>query len=93
MNTKQLKAMLASYLRSILAGASALYLAGVTDPADLSWSLLSALIPVVLRAANPNDAAFGLMPSAEDVDKAAKSATAKKAPARKPVAKKKTTKK
>jgi hypothetical protein len=45
-------------------------------------------VPVVLRAANPNDPAFGKMPSAEDVDKAVKTAkvvkkTAKKAPAKK----------
>lgn len=81
--TKQLKATLASYGRSVLAAATALYLAGVTDPADLAWSLAAALIPVVLRAANPNDPAFGLMPTVEAVDKAAKSATAKKAPVKK----------
>jgi hypothetical protein len=79
----QLKATLASYGRSIVAAASALYMAGVTDPLDLAWSLVAAIIPVVLRAVNPNDPAFGLMPSVEDVDKAAKSATAKKAPVKK----------
>ena len=78
MNEKQIKAMLASYARSILAGASTLYLAGVTDPVDLSWSLLAALIPVALRAVNPNDVAFGRMPSTKAVDKAAKNAKAKK---------------
>ena len=92
MNTTQLKALLASYGRSVLGAASALYLAGVTDPADLVWSLLAALIPVVLRAVNPNDAAFGIVPSAKEVDKALKKATPKKAPVKKPVAKK-TTKK
>jgi hypothetical protein len=81
--TSQLKATLASYGRSIVAAASALYLAGVTDPADLTWSLVAALIPVILRAVNPNDSAFGVMPSVEDVDKAVKSATAKKAPVKK----------
>lgn len=89
MNTKQLKNMAASYGRSVLAAASALYLAGVTDPADLAWSLAAAVIPVVLRAVNPNDPAFGVLPSAEEVDKAVKSATPKKAPAKKPTAKKK----
>jgi hypothetical protein len=78
--TPEVKAVIASYLRSILAGASALYLAGVTDPADLIWSLLAAIIPVILRAANPNDPAFGILPSAKDVDEAAKSAKPKKAP-------------
>jgi hypothetical protein len=83
----QLKPALASYARSILAAASALYLAGVTDPLDLVWSLVAALIPVVLRAVNPNDPAFGILPSVEAVDKAAKSATAKKAPVKKSVKK------
>lgn len=92
MKATNIKAMLASYARSVLAAASALYLAGVTDPADLAYSLLAAFIPVVLRAVNPNDAAFGVLPTVEAVEKAAKSATPKKAPAKKPVAKKKTKK-
>ena len=83
----QLKPALASYGRSILGAASALYLAGVTDPLDLAWSLVAALLPVILRAVNPNDAAFGIVPSVEEVDKAAKSATAKKAPVKKSVKK------
>jgi hypothetical protein len=50
-------------------------------------------VPVVLRAANPSDNAFGRMPSVEDVDAALKTAkivkkTAKKAPAKKAAAKK-----
>jgi len=89
MNTKQLKALLASYGRSVLGAASALYLAGVTDPVDLAWSLLAALIPVILRAVNPNDPAFGIVPSAKEVDKALKKATPKKAPTKKPATKKK----
>lgn len=88
MNIKQLKNMLASYGRSIIGAATALYLAGVTDPADLAWSLAAALIPVALRAVNPNDPAFGILPSAKAVDKAVRSATPKKAPAKKPLAKK-----
>jgi hypothetical protein len=88
MNNEQLKNMLASYGRSVLAAASALYLAGVTDPADLAYSLLAAIIPVALRAVNPNDAAFGRMPSVEDIEKAAKAAKPMKAPAKKPAAKK-----
>jgi hypothetical protein len=88
MNTEQLKNMLASYGRSVLGAAAALYLAGVTDPADLAYSLLAAILPVVLRAVNPNDPAFGLVPTAEAVDKAAKAAKPMKAPAKKPAAKK-----
>jgi hypothetical protein len=88
MNTKQLKNMLASYGRSVLGAATALYLAGVTDPADLAYSLVAAILPVALRAINPNDPAFGVLPSAEAVEKAAKAAKPLKAPAKKPAAKK-----
>ena len=80
MSTKRLKAMIASYARSILGATAALYLAGVTDPLDLTWSLVAAFIPVVLRALNPNDPAFGLVPSTDDVANAMKKAKFKKAP-------------
>jgi hypothetical protein len=85
---KQIKNALASYGRSVLGAATAMYASGVTDLQTLAYSLLGALIPVALRAANPNDPAFGKMPSAEYVDKAVKTAkvvkkTAKKAPAKK----------
>ncbi len=83
MNVTHLKALFASYGRSVLSAAAALYLAGLTDPADLVWSLVAAVIPVGLRALNPNDAAFGIVPSAEEVDKALKKATPKKAPTKK----------
>lgn len=88
MNTEQLKAMLASYGRSVLGAAIALYASGVTDPKTLAYSLLGAIVPVAIRAVNPNDSAFGKLPSAEEVDKAVKTAkvvkkTAKKAPAKK----------
>jgi len=75
---KEHKAMLASYGRSVVGAASALYVAGVTDPKDLWAALVGALIPVLARAANPNDPAFGRMPAAAAVDKALKSAKAKK---------------
>ena len=92
MTNNQLKAMLASYGRSVLASASALYLAGLTDPLDLAYSLIAGAIPVFLRAVNPNDPAFGILPDAKDLDKALRSAKARKAPIKKTVAKK-TTKK
>lgn len=82
-----LKALIASYLRSVLSAASALYLAGVTDPLDLVWSLVAAVLPVAIRYINPNDAAFGRTPKAEEIQEALKKATPKKAP----VAKKTTT--
>lgn len=84
----QLKALLESYARSVFAGAATLYLAGVTEPKDLVWSLLAAIAPVALRYFNPNDAAFGKLPSAKEVDEAAKKAVAKKAPAKKTTVKK-----
>lgn len=78
------KAMLASYGRSVLASGLALYMAGVTDPKDLWAALVAAVAPVALRALNPNDPAFGILPDVKEVAKALKSA---KAPVKK-VAKK-----
>lgn len=89
MNTAQLKAMLASYGRSVLGAAIALYASGVTDPKTLAYSLLGAIVPVAIRAFNPNDKAFGKLPSAEEVDAAVKTAKVVK----RPVAKKATIKK
>lgn len=61
--SKENKAMLASYGRSVLGAALALYMSGVTDPKTLAYSLLAAVAPVALRALNPNDTAFGRMPA------------------------------
>ena len=84
------KAMLASYGRSVLGSVLALYMAGVTDPKDLWTALVAALAPVALRALNPNDSAFGLLPSTGAVaDALSKIAPAKKAPAKKAAVKKK----
>jgi hypothetical protein len=85
---EQLKAMLASYGRSVLGAASTLYLAGVTDPADLVWSLVGAIAPVVIRYVNPNDPAFGRAPKVEEVEVALATAKPKKAPVKKAPAKK-----
>jgi hypothetical protein len=87
---EQIKAALASYGRSVIGAATAMYASGVTDPQTLAYSLLGAVVPVVLRAANPNDKAFGKMPSVEEVDVALKTAkVVKKAPAKKAAVKKK----
>jgi hypothetical protein len=85
---EQIKAALASYGRSVIGAGTAMYASGVTDPQTLAYSLLGALVPVVMRAANPNDLAFGKMPSVDEVDKAVKTANVvkkavKKAPAKK----------
>jgi hypothetical protein len=79
------KAMLASYGRSVLASVLALYMAGVTDPKDLWAALVAAIAPVALRALNPADKAFGILPDAAEVAKALKAA---KAPAKKAAKKK-----
>lgn len=76
--SKRHKAMLASYGRSILGATAALYVAGVTNPSDLWAALIGAIIPVLLRAANPNDPAFGRMPDESAVEEALKAAKPKK---------------
>ena len=75
MNKTQLKALLASYLRSVLGAGVALYLSGVTDPTKLVYALLAALLPVAIRYINPKDKAFGVVPSADVVDAAVNSAS------------------
>jgi hypothetical protein len=87
MNAK-VKALVASYARSVLSAATALYLAGVTDPADLAWSLVAAILPVAIRYINPNDKAFGVTPKAEEVQEALSKATPKKVPVKKVTPKK-----
>ena len=82
MNNKQLKELVASYGRSVLGAAIALYLAGITDPVQLLNALVAALAPVALRYINPNDPAFGRIPKVEEVQEALKAAP-KKAPAKK----------
>ncbi len=78
MTQKELKAMLASYGRSVVGAASALYVAGVTDPKDLWAALVGAIIPVAARAINPNDPAFGRLPAAKAVQDALSKAKAVK---------------
>jgi len=56
---KQAKLLLASWGRSFLAAALAVYLAGVTDPLAILNAGLVAILPVAVRYLNPSDAAFG----------------------------------
>jgi len=87
---EQLKKALASYGRSTIGAVTAMYAAGITDPQTLAYSLLGAIVPVLMRAINPADAAFGRLPDVKAVDKALKAAkVVKKAPAKKAAAKKK----
>lgn len=92
-------AMLSSYGRSVLAGGLTLYMAGVTDPADLWKALLAGIVPVALRALNPKDSGFGKIPTVQEVEESVKVAvketleTPKSKPATMKTAAKKTTKK
>lgn len=89
------KAMFASYGRSLLGAVIALYMAGVTDPKDLWAAVVAAIAPVALRALNPNDKAFGVLPDTGAVSDAlskiapAKKVAPKKVAPKKAVAKKK----
>ena len=56
---ENLKALAASWARSFLAAAIAVYMAGVTDPKAIGMAGLAAVLPVVLRWLNPKDSAFG----------------------------------
>lgn len=93
--SKELKNVLASYARSLLVGVSTLWLSGVTDWKMITFAMIAAVLPPFLRALDPNDPAFGRLPSPKEVDKAVKTAPAKvatrKKTAKSPV--KKTTKK
>ena len=53
------KALAASWARSFMAAALALYLAGVQDPKTLAMGGIAAVAPVILRWLNPQDKAFG----------------------------------
>ena len=55
----QAKAMLASWLRSSVAGALAVYMTGNNQPKDLAMGMVAGLVPVLARWANPNDVSFG----------------------------------
>jgi len=57
---KDLSKIAASYLRSFLAAALALYLAGETDPKKLGAAGVAAVLPPILRWLNPNDSGFGV---------------------------------
>jgi len=56
----KVKALAASWARSFMAAALALYLAGVQDPKTLAMAGIAAVAPVILRWLNPKDKSFGL---------------------------------
>jgi hypothetical protein len=57
---EQAKSLAASWGRSFLAAALALYMAGVQDPKTLAMAGVAAVAPVILRWLNPSDASFGV---------------------------------
>jgi len=57
---KSFKEMAASWGRSFLASCIAVYLAGVTDPKAILGAGAAAVLPVILRWLNPDDASFGI---------------------------------
>jgi hypothetical protein len=56
---KQIELMAASYGRSVVGAVVAVYLTGATNPTDYVKAAIAALIPPVMRWANPNDTAYG----------------------------------
>jgi hypothetical protein len=57
---EQFKTMAASWARSFLAASIAVYMSGNHDPKAIAGAGLAAVLPVILRWLNPNDAAFGV---------------------------------
>ena len=57
--SKQTQAMLASYARSVIAAVAAVAATGNTNPDDLAKAAVAALLPVIMRWANPKDPAYG----------------------------------
>ena len=53
------KAALASYLRSVLAAVLAVAATGNYAPEDIGKAALAAILPPLIRWANPKDTAFG----------------------------------
>lgn len=58
--SSQNKAMIESYLRSLVGTGIAAYTASGGDPKSTLNAIWASLIPVALRFVNKNDAAFGL---------------------------------
>jgi hypothetical protein len=55
----KLKPLLASWLRSYIAAALAVYMSG-GDLQAMAMGGVAAVVPVLIRYLNPNDAAFGV---------------------------------
>lgn len=57
----QAKSLIASWGRSFIAASLAIYMAGETNPKTIAMAGVAAVLPVILRWLNPNDAAFGVI--------------------------------
>ena len=57
---QQIQQLFYSYGRSIVGAVLAVYMTGATNPTDYVKAGVAALIPPLMRWANPNDAAFGV---------------------------------
>jgi hypothetical protein len=56
---KKQQAAIQSYARSVLAAVGAVVATGNFDPEDLAKAAVVAVLPPLMRWANPNDKAFG----------------------------------
>jgi len=56
---EQILSALATYGRAFISAALALYMTGNTNPRDLLMGAFAAIAPVLLKALNPNEPAFG----------------------------------
>lgn len=61
MDSNKLKAMLASYGRSFLAAATAVWASGNQDLKSVLIAAAASTLPVAIRALNPKDPAFGVV--------------------------------
>ena len=59
MNTKKVKAIVASYARAAIAAVLALYLAGTTDLKTLALAGVAAVAGPLLKAIDPSATEFG----------------------------------
>lgn len=71
MDTKKLKAIGLSYFRAALAAVAALYMAGVTEPDQLLYAFIAAIIGPAAKALDKSAKDFGLGSAVTDVIKKA----------------------
>lgn len=71
MDSKKLKAIGLSYFRAALAAVAALYMAGVTEPDQLIYAFIAAIVGPAAKALDKSAKDFGLGSLATDVIKKA----------------------